>query len=415
MYKTQFIIHPFRLRHNQRITDTKLFIGELEYNRLTASLDTRTNPPNFYPIKYIFTSWKKGTPDTKCDWSEHIRFFVNNKEAKLERKKKVSNMNGGIAYVGKDKPFDLFSHLKPGNNVLTIHQEACACDYFFCVTSYTCQSEYTIIRDIQNRISGISDGERCVHKLLSIGDKKLSDDDDDIHIIQQSVKLNLKCPISFTPIKIPVKGEDCRHPDCFDLCSYLAVNQDLATWKCPHCNFFVPPTKLKRDLYFENLLKTVPKFASEVTMTKECPEWKVTNSDFPDDDLDDSDDEDNGVKNKPVTKIEKTSYEVISLISDDEEEEEEEKEKDSNIRNKKPRINEPAAVSNTSVNNESTGIATATSTTNSLNNNTSSGLLTSSSSPMSTSALNIDTNNDGSCLAPELLNIFEKIFHNIPL
>ncbi|CAO3635660.1 unnamed protein product [Cunninghamella blakesleeana] len=442
MYRSKFILPPYRLRCDQHLTETQLYIGDAEYKQLTASLDSRLNPPNFYPIKYIFTSWKRGSPDTKCEWSEYINVLINDKEAKLERRKKVTTPDGASIYLGKDKPFDLLSYIQPGKNVLKIFQKKNIPDYSFSIISYICQSEDTIIKNLMDKEFSISDGEKRINKLLSIdSNDQNNDDDDEIHIVQQSVKLNLKCPISFTMIKNPVKGEDCRHPDCFDFKSYIAVNQDLATWKCPHCNSFLPPNKLHRDLYFDNILKTIPDYASEVIMTKECPEWKVVKSDFPDDDMDDSDDEIKPDKNDSNTnKKNKTIRQVISLISDDDDEEEEEEE--SNQSEKKRRRtqsnnsnnNNNNSNNNNSNSNNNSSINITTSTTTSmvttavpsaiqspiqalssrppiLSEPASEISSTTPSSP-SPSSSNTIVNNSNELLAPDLLNIFEKIFND---
>ena len=36
--------------------------------------------------------------------------------------------------------------------------------------------------------------------------------------------ISLKCPLSLERIKIPVKGINCKHLQCFDLESYLELN-----------------------------------------------------------------------------------------------------------------------------------------------------------------------------------------------
>jgi hypothetical protein len=45
-------------------------------------------------------------------------------------------------------------------------------------------------------------------------------------------KLSLKCPISLSRIKIPVRGKHCKHVQCFDLRSFVEEN----SWICPCCN-----------------------------------------------------------------------------------------------------------------------------------------------------------------------------------
>jgi hypothetical protein len=37
--------------------------------------------------------------------------------------------------------------------------------------------------------------------------------------------LKTKCPITFTRLQVPVRGDRCSHIECFSLPSYLAMNR----------------------------------------------------------------------------------------------------------------------------------------------------------------------------------------------
>ena len=52
---------------------------------------------------------------------------------------------------------------------------------------------------------------------------------------QTSTNITLKCPITYRRINIPARGSACQHIQCFDLESYLQMNCDRSTWKCPVC------------------------------------------------------------------------------------------------------------------------------------------------------------------------------------
>ena len=57
----------------------------------------------------------------------------------------------------------------------------------------------------------INKGRAIVNRLL--GNTENDVDDDDIQIHQANVKIGLKCPISLQRIKLPTKGETCKHAD----------------------------------------------------------------------------------------------------------------------------------------------------------------------------------------------------------
>jgi zinc finger MIZ domain-containing protein len=52
---------------------------------------------------------------------------------------------------------------------------------------------------------------------------------------QTAIKVSLKCPITFKRIALPARGHECKHIQCFDLESYLQMNCDRGSWKCPVC------------------------------------------------------------------------------------------------------------------------------------------------------------------------------------
>lgn len=48
-------------------------------------------------------------------------------------------------------------------------------------------------------------------------------------------QVSLKCPITFKKIVLPARGHDCKHIQCFDLESYLQLNCERGSWRCPVC------------------------------------------------------------------------------------------------------------------------------------------------------------------------------------
>ncbi|KAI3691812.1 hypothetical protein L6452_31614 [Arctium lappa] len=60
--------------------------------------------------------------------------------------------------------------------------------------------------------------------------------DSDNDIIEGPSTISLNCPISFRRIKTPVKGQLCKHLQCFDFDNYLGMNSRRPLWRCPHCS-----------------------------------------------------------------------------------------------------------------------------------------------------------------------------------
>ena len=50
---------------------------------------------------------------------------------------------------------------------------------------------------------------------------------DELEILEDNLKLSLKCPISFTRIMKPVKFKSCKHGQCFDFSSWKQLTQSI--------------------------------------------------------------------------------------------------------------------------------------------------------------------------------------------
>jgi len=74
---------------------------------------------------------------------------------------------------------------------------------------------------------------------------------------ETDIKLNLSliCPMSMAAIKTPVRGQKCKHLNCFDLRNYLHYNSKVCggRWRCAVCEDFVAV----EDLVYDGLIAKV--------------------------------------------------------------------------------------------------------------------------------------------------------------
>jgi SUMO ligase MMS21 Smc5/6 complex component len=63
---------------------------------------------------------------------------------------------------------------------------------------------------VQTELISVQSSESLIDNLLG---KTGNDEDDEISIVQQSVKVSLKCPITMKRMKLPVRGKRCKHVD----------------------------------------------------------------------------------------------------------------------------------------------------------------------------------------------------------
>ncbi|TMS39344.1 hypothetical protein L596_005884 [Steinernema carpocapsae] len=71
-----------------------------------------------------------------------------------------------------------------------------------------------------------------------------------------SLRVSLLCPITLKRIKRAVKGQACRHLQCFDLQSFLKINDKRPSLKCPICARDVPVKEVVFDRFFAQILSS---------------------------------------------------------------------------------------------------------------------------------------------------------------
>ncbi|KAL1895728.1 E3 SUMO-protein ligase pli1 [Ceratocystis pirilliformis] len=97
-------------------------------------------------------------------------------------------------------------------------------------------------------------------------------DDPDIEATSQI--LSLKCPLSYSRLQLPCRGISCRHNQCFDVNSYLLLQQQAPTWQCPICNNYTPFSELAIDQYVQEILETTAPSLEQVII-EPTGEWRV--------------------------------------------------------------------------------------------------------------------------------------------
>jgi hypothetical protein len=88
-------------------------------------------------------------------------------------------------------------------------------------------------------------------------------DSEDVEV--QSKEISLVCPILKDRTRIPVRGRECRHVECFDLHGFFQAAEKLRSRRdpamnCPfaECNLFVHASKLVVDWWLKSVLELYP-------------------------------------------------------------------------------------------------------------------------------------------------------------
>ncbi|KAK8935656.1 E3 SUMO-protein ligase SIZ1 [Platanthera zijinensis] len=62
-----------------------------------------------------------------------------------------------------------------------------------------------------------------------------ADSDSDLEVVADTVPFNLRCPMSGARMKIAGRFKPCIHMGCFDLETFVELNQRSRKWQCPIC------------------------------------------------------------------------------------------------------------------------------------------------------------------------------------
>ncbi|KAF7348863.1 hypothetical protein MVEN_01406400 [Mycena venus] len=99
--------------------------------------------------------------------------------------------------------------------------------------------------------------------------------DDDI--IAGSLKMSLRCPLSFTRITTPSRSAKCTHSQCFDAGAWFAVMEQTTTWLCPVCENVLDWRELIVDGLFFEILSSTPDTVDDVLLDADGG-WRAIDS-----------------------------------------------------------------------------------------------------------------------------------------
>jgi hypothetical protein len=101
---------------------------------------------------------------------------------------------------------------------------------------------------------------------------KLTISDADLEIETTEYKISLQCPLMKFRLQLPGRSSECRHAQCFDLESFLMMNEKKPTWLCPVCDKYLAFDTLVVDSLMQEILQQTGSDVEEVIFNKEG-EW----------------------------------------------------------------------------------------------------------------------------------------------
>uniref|UniRef100_A0A673GX24 Zinc finger MIZ domain-containing protein 1-like n=1 Tax=Sinocyclocheilus rhinocerous TaxID=307959 RepID=A0A673GX24_9TELE len=195
------------------------------------------------------------------NWPASVQVSVNATPLSIERgDNKTSH-----------KPLHLKHVCQPGRNTIQITVTACCCSHLFVLLLVHRPSVRSVLQGLLRK--RLLTAEHCITKVKrSFSSVAVSVGDDGVE--QTSIRISLKCPITFRRIQLPARGYDCKHMQCFDLESYLELNCERGSWRCPVCNKAALLEGLEVDQYMWGILNALQNSeCEEVTVDPSCS-WR---------------------------------------------------------------------------------------------------------------------------------------------
>uniref|UniRef100_A0A1A8L3B4 SP-RING-type domain-containing protein n=2 Tax=Nothobranchius TaxID=28779 RepID=A0A1A8L3B4_9TELE len=250
------VLEPFRLEHNLAVSNHVFQLRDSVYKTLIMRPD----------LELQFKCYHHEDRQMNTNWPASVQVSVNATPLTIKRgDNKTSH-----------KPLYLKHVCQPGRNTIQITVTACCCSHLFVLQLVHRPTVRSVLQGLMKK--RLLPAEHCVTKIKrnfssgSIpGTPGLNGEDG---VEQTAIRVSLKCPITFRRIQLPARGHDCRHIQCFDLESYLQLNCERGTWRCPVCNKTALLEGLEVDQYMLGILVYVQNSDyEEITIDPVCS-WK---------------------------------------------------------------------------------------------------------------------------------------------
>eukprot|EP00250_Pteridium_aquilinum_P009991 c19073_g1_i2 orf=542-3265(-) len=102
------------------------------------------------------------------------------------------------------------------------------------------------------------------------------DSDSDLEVVSEWVTVNLRCPVSGSRMKIAGRFKPCLHMGCFDLHTFVELNQRARKWQCPICSKNYSLKDLIIDPFFTQITRALKSYDEDVSEIEMKPDgcWR---------------------------------------------------------------------------------------------------------------------------------------------
>ncbi|KAJ8248575.1 hypothetical protein GJAV_G00243460 [Gymnothorax javanicus] len=250
------VLEPFRLQHNLAVSDHDFHLRPSVHQTLCWRPD----------LELQLKCYHHEDQQMSTNWPASVQISVNATPLSIKRGDKTTH-----------KPLLLKQVCQPGKNSIQITVSACCCSHLFLLQLVHRPSVRSVLQGLLKK--RLLPAEYCIAKIkrnfsssaFSSAGVGLSGEEGEE---QTALRVSLKCPVSFRRIRLPSRGHDCRHVQCFDLETYLQLNCERGTWRCPVCHKTAALEGLEVDQYMWGILDAIQNTDfEEVTLDPTCS-WR---------------------------------------------------------------------------------------------------------------------------------------------
>ncbi|XP_020286659.1 zinc finger MIZ domain-containing protein 1-like isoform X2 [Pseudomyrmex gracilis] len=261
------ILPPFRLEHNLAVSNHVFQLKPTIHQTLTCRPDLELQLKCFHHEDRLMNT----------NWPSSVQVSVNATPLVIDR---GENKNS-------HKPLYLKDVAQAGRNTIQITVSACCCSHLFVLQLVHRPTIRSVLHGLLRR--RLLPADQCIQKIKRNFSNTMSNNGiQEKEVVEQTalkvrrsyvedLKVSLKCPITFKRITLPARGYDCKHIQCFDLESYLQLNSERGTWRCPVCTKPAPLQEgLEVDQYMWGILNTPTTTDVEEVTIDSVANWKIT-------------------------------------------------------------------------------------------------------------------------------------------
>ncbi|XP_033149380.1 zinc finger MIZ domain-containing protein 2 [Drosophila busckii] len=253
------ILPPFRLLHNLSVSNHVFHLKQNVYNTLMCRTDLELQLKCFH----------QDDRQMNTNWPHTVTVSANATPLNIERSEKNSTAL---------RPLYLKSVCQPGRNTLQLTASSCCCSHLFVLQLVHRPSVRQVLQTLHKR--NLLPLEHSVQKikrnlsLPSVGADGVANAGSP-DAAQQCAKISLKCPITKSRIRLPARGHECKHVQCFDLEAYLMINSERGSWRCPECSKSAITDTLEIDQYIWAILNMLSNSDVDEVIIDSSANWRA--------------------------------------------------------------------------------------------------------------------------------------------